>query len=165
MSSPLIAFADFFAPLTGAIGAAFLVAPFAAGFEAVFAGAFAADFLTGTEFFFAAAVFAADFFATGFAGAFLAAFAGAAFFAVAFAAVVLLAVVFLAGAAFFGATYASFSANLRCLAFDSCYRLGNNKSPCQARSSTRATSRGCVLSVLPLGDTAESRSPESDLVN
>ena len=38
MSSPLSAFADFLAPLTGAIGAAFLVAPFAAGLAAVFAG-------------------------------------------------------------------------------------------------------------------------------
>jgi hypothetical protein len=125
----------------------------------------AADFLTGTEFFFAAAVFAAAVFATGFAGAFLAALAGAAFLATALPAVALLAVVFLAGAAFFGATYASFSANLQCLAFDSWYCLGNNKSPCQAISSTRATPRGCSLSVLLNPDTAESRSPGSNLTS
>jgi hypothetical protein len=161
MSSPLSAFADFLAPLTGAAGADFLAAPFTAGLAAVLAGAFAADFLTGTEFFFAAAVLATGFFAGAFAadlaGAFLAALAGAAFLAV-----VLLAVVFLAGAAFFGATYASFSANLRCLTFYSCYRLGNNKSPCQARSSTRATPRGCFLSVLLNADSAESRAPGWD---
>jgi hypothetical protein len=154
-----MAFADFLAPLTGATGAVFFAGAFAAAFVAVFAGALAADFLTGTEFFFAAADLA-----TGLAGAFLAAFAGAAFFAVTFFAETFLAGVFLAGAAFFGATYASFSANLQFLtnsSNDSC----NNKSPCQARSSTRATSRGCSLSVLPIGDTAESRSLESDLVN
>jgi hypothetical protein len=71
-----------------------------------------------------------------------------------------LAGVFLAGAAFFGATYASFSANLQFLT-NSSKNSCNNKSPCQARSSTRATSRGCVLSVPLNGDSAELRSPGS----
>jgi len=160
----LLAFADFLAPLTGAIGAAFFPVAFAAGFVAGLAGTFAADFLTGTEFFFAVTAFVA-----GLAGVFLAAFAGAAFFEVDFAAVtflagVFLAGVFLAGAAFFGATYASFSANLQFLT-NSSNSSCHNKSPCQARSSTRATSQGCSLSVLLNPDTAESRSSGSDFAD
>jgi hypothetical protein len=95
--------------------------------EAGLVGAFAADFLMGTEFFLAAvAVFAADL-----TGAFLATFAGTAFFATGLLAVDLLAEVFfagvfLAGVEFLVATYASFSARLPC----SC----NNKSPCQAKA-------------------------------
>jgi hypothetical protein len=79
------------------------------------------------------------------AGDFFTALAGAAF----------LATAFLAGAVFFGVTYASFSVNSRCLC--------NNKSPCQAKSSTRATSRGCSSSVPLFSDTAESRSLEAGI--